>query len=171
MVHRLTRMSIRRSSVVTSDHIPPPFPSDRKGVYIEANFASDLDNSSYVRFVHACMGFPAPITFLNAVSCGFINGPNQFSRLTARMVRKHMPNTLATARGHLDKTTAKPPHLHSEAVSALQRFRTRQRNIDDRKKTRGSLKSDPFDFAHVPKSTTIHLDYTGILSLTAPACL
>jgi hypothetical protein len=78
------------------------------------------------------------------------------------MVRKHMPNTLATARGHLDKTAANQPHPHSEAVSALQRHHTRQQDMEDKKKTKGD-KNAPFNFAAVPKSTTIHLDYTGIL--------
>ncbi len=155
-------MAIAIPTVVTTDHIPPPFPSDRKGVYIEANFASELDNASYVRFAHACFGYPAPTTFLNAVSRGFINGPNQFARLTAKMVRKYMPNTLATARGHLDKTAAKLPHQHSEAVSALQRFHDRKEK-SDQKGTRSGTKRVPFDIVNVPKSTTIHLDYTGLM--------
>jgi hypothetical protein len=108
-----------------SDHIPPPAPHYRNGVYIEANYASKLDAASYVKFVHAALGFPAPTTFLNAVSRGYINGPNQFERLTTKMVRKHMLNSLATARDHLDKTPAKLPHANSEAVSALQRYRKR----------------------------------------------
>ena len=78
------------------------------------------------------------------------------------MVRKHMPNTLATARGHLDKTAANKPHQHSEAVSALQRYQTRQADLNDKKKTKGGS-SAPFNFAAVPKSTTLHLDYTGTL--------
>jgi hypothetical protein len=115
---------------VTSDHIPPQFPHTRQGFYIEANFVSQQDNASYVRFVHAALGYPAPSTFLNAVTKGFINGPHQFHRLTAKMVRKHMPSTLATARGHLDKTQAKQPHKNSDAVSALLRHHTRQMQKD-----------------------------------------
>jgi hypothetical protein len=107
------------------------------------------------------LGYPAPTTFLKAVSRGYINGPQQFSRLTQKMVRKHMPNTLATARGHLDKTAANQPHKQSEAVSALQRYQTRQSDLNEKKKEGGS--SAPFNFAAVPKSTTLHLDYTGTL--------
>jgi hypothetical protein len=124
-------------TAIMTDHIPPPSTMNRQGVYVEANFASNLDNKSYVRFVHACLGYPAPTTFLKAVSRGYINGPQQFSRLTQKMVRKHMPNTLATARGHLDKTAANQPHQHSEAVSALQRYQTRQADLNDKKKKEG----------------------------------
>jgi hypothetical protein len=36
----------------------------------------------YVNFVHASLGFPAPTTFMNAARKGFINGTNQYTRLT-----------------------------------------------------------------------------------------
>jgi hypothetical protein len=150
---------------VTSDRIPPQFPTTRQGLYIEANFVSQQDTASYVRFVHAALGYPAPSTFLNAVIKGFINGPNQFHRLTAQMVRKHMPSTLATARGHLDKTRAKPPHKTSDAVSALLRHHTRQMQ-KDMQRNHGKLGLTPllpFNYSTVAKSTTIHLDYTGSL--------
>jgi hypothetical protein len=138
---------------VKSDHIPPPIQWNRQGMYIKANYASKLDAASYVKFVHAALGYPAPSTFLNAVSRGYINGPNQFSRLTTKMVRKHMPNSLATARGHLDKTAAKPPHQNSQAVSALQRFQTRnqRKEMHNRQKELEKPVVSKFDYAKVPK--------------------
>jgi hypothetical protein len=75
------------------------------------------DNASYVRFIHACLGYPAPTTFLRAVTVGFITGPQQFPRLTAKMVRKHLPNATATAKGHLDQTPSSLLHAQSDAVS------------------------------------------------------
>ena len=66
-----------------SDGIPPPqthsahhtfSATSVPGVYIEANHAALHDNASYVRFIHACLGYPAPTTFLRAVTAGFITG-------------------------------------------------------------------------------------------------
>ena len=118
---------------------------------------------NYVQFVHACMGSPPPTTFLQAVQRGYLAGDDQFPRLTARMVRKHMPNSMATARGHLNKTPVGQPHALSNSVSA------RRRNFNKQKAKAANLtnpKVDPaknpqFDPTTVPKSTTIHLDYTG----------
>ena len=71
-----------------------------------AHHMEQLDAGRYVRFVHAAFGYPCPTTFMKAVGAGFITGPKQFPRLTTKMVRRHMPNALATARGHLDKVRA-----------------------------------------------------------------
>jgi hypothetical protein len=148
------------SMQTVSDHIPPPYPIKEKGLYIEANCISHHDNASYVRFVHAAMGYPAPSTFMTAVTNGYITGPGQYTKLTPKMVRKHMPNAIATARGHLDKARAKQPHQKSEAVSALQRHHNRQNESQDSKHT---LSKKPFNLQAVPKSTTLHIDYTGNL--------
>jgi hypothetical protein len=75
----------------------------------------------HVRFVHAALGSPPPTTFMKAVTCGYINGPRQFPRLTTKMVRQNMPNSEATSRGHLRKSPTAQPHAHSDAVSARQR--------------------------------------------------
>ena len=66
------------SMKTVSDHIPPPYPIKEKGLYIEANCISHHDNASYVRFVHAAMGYPAPSTFMTAVTNGYITGPGQY---------------------------------------------------------------------------------------------
>ena len=71
-----------------------------------------------------------------------------------------MPNAIATARGHLDKTRAQPPHDKSEAVSALQRFHNQQQKP---MYTKTALLQKPFDLSKVQKSTTLHIDYTGNL--------
>ncbi len=83
------------------------------------------DNATYVRYVHACLGYPSSSTFLRAVTLGFITGTEQFPRLTAKMVRRHLPNALATAKGHLDRTRANPPNAASDAVSARRRHHAR----------------------------------------------
>ena len=60
----------------------------------------DLD-ADYVLFSHACFGSPAVSTFLNAVRRNWLVG---YPRLTAKMITENMPNAVATAQGHLDRT-------------------------------------------------------------------
>jgi hypothetical protein len=74
---------------------------------------SDRD---HVRFVHAALGSPPPTTFMNAVTRGYINGPQQYSRLTTIMVRRNMPSSEATARGHLRKSPTAQPRANSDAT-------------------------------------------------------
>ncbi len=81
-----------------------------KGQYIEAHATIHHDTASYIKFVHASFGYPAPNTFLRAVERGFITGPSQYPRLTTKTVRKHLPNAMATAKGHLDRTPSALPH-------------------------------------------------------------
>jgi hypothetical protein len=69
------------------------------GMHIAANCISQQDASSYVRFIHRHWDIPAqPRSCKRCVSAGYITGPRQFPRLTTKMVRRHMPNALATAR-------------------------------------------------------------------------
>ena len=119
-----------------------------------------------MRFIHACLGYPAPTTFLRAVEKGFITGPNQFPRLTAKMVRKHLPNATATAKGHLDRTPSSLSHGRSDAVSALRRHHTRATQAQQLQKAQLVLKDakpEPLHLDKVPLSTVLHLDYTGAL--------
>jgi hypothetical protein len=113
-------------------------------------------DAKYVQFIHACMGSPPPTTFLRAVERGFLAGEHQFPRLTSKMVRKHMPNSLATAKGHLNKSAAGQPHALSDSVSARQRHHVKNQRRPQTVKT-----TKPFDVTAVPRSTTIHMDYTG----------
>jgi hypothetical protein len=119
-----------------------------------------------VRFVHAALGSPPPTTFFCAVERGYINGPRQFPRLTTKVVRRYMPNSEATARGHLRKSPTAQPYAQSEAVSALCRHHKAAILQEAwRLRTASKLsKLDPkFDPTMVPKSTTLHFDYTGAL--------
>jgi hypothetical protein len=133
------------------------------GTYIAANSVRGTDAESYIKFIHASFGFPAPTTFLKAVTRGYITGPNQFPRLTPKMVRRYMPNAIATARDHLDKTNAAQPHDLSEAVSARKRHHLRALTAKRKATDKNQGKHAPFSYAAVPKSTTLHLDYTGPL--------
>jgi hypothetical protein len=95
--------------------------------HVPSAFGGNLQNSrqidgEYVQFVHTSLGFPSPTTFMNAVRKGYINnGPNQYTRLTSKLVAKNMPNAMATARGHLDRVRMGQPHAASQSVSALRR--------------------------------------------------
>jgi hypothetical protein len=123
-------------------------------------------DAEYARFVHAALGSPPPTTFLRAVARGFINGPRQFPRLTTEIVRRNMPNSEASARGHLRKTPTGQLHSQSEAVSALRRHHNAKAIQDLWRQMKAKAKSSPlstFDSTKVPKSTTLHFDYTGAL--------
>ena len=122
-------------------------------------------NAKFVQFIHACCGNPPPTTFLHAVEKGFLSGDNQFPRLTSRMVRKYMPNSEATAKGHLNKTRTAQPHALSQSVSARHKHhllnQARQRAGKPEPPIAKGLPA--FDPTTVPKSRTLHLDYTGRL--------
>jgi hypothetical protein len=114
-------------------------------------------DEGYVRYTHTCLGNPVPTTFLQAVQRGYITGPNQFPRLTPKLVRRNMPNSEATAKGHLNKTPTGQPHVDSQSVDAQRRL---HRSTQRTKPT----KTEPFHLTCVPRSKTLHIDYTGSLS-------
>ena len=67
----------------------------------QANLTVRLDSvADFVNFWHGAFGSPALSTFIPAVKNGFIRIPG----LTAAKIRRHPPNPLATAYGHLDAT-------------------------------------------------------------------
>jgi hypothetical protein len=122
-------------------------------------------HAKFVQFVHACCESPPPTTFLHAVTKGFLSGDNQFPRLTSKMVRRHMPNSEATAKGHLSKTRTAQPHALSQAVSARHKhYLQNQSRLRGLKPDSSTAKSLPgFDPTAIPRSRTLHLDYTGRL--------
>ena len=144
-------------------HAPCPTP-DYGANQVTLLHQSATPEAEHIRFVHASLGHPTPTTFLNAVARGFINEATQFPRLTTKNVRRHMPNSEASARGHLRKTPTAQPHADSDAISALRRFQKSQVLKAIKQKHRatnsGSL-YPPFDPTTITKSTTLHLDYTG----------
>jgi hypothetical protein len=105
------------------DIVPVPVASSAFAGKIQGTRQTD---SEYVQFVYASLGFPAPTTFMNAVRKRVITGPNQYTRLTSKLVTKNMSNSMATPRGHLDRTRMGKPHADSQSVSALRRFHDSQ---------------------------------------------
>lgn len=57
--------------------------------------------ADFVKFVSATFGSPTDHTLLTAVSMGWLGN---FPRINAKMIRDNKPNTVATAKGHLDLT-------------------------------------------------------------------
>ena len=64
------------------------------------NYIRLADIADFVNFWHATFGSPAVSTFIAAIDKGFIREPG----LTAAKVRRHTPNSVATAYGHLHAT-------------------------------------------------------------------
>ena len=71
------------------------------GTHQSASAAIRLDSvADFVNFWHAAFGSPAVSTFMYAIENSFIRVPG----LTAAKVRRHPPNSVATAYGHLHAT-------------------------------------------------------------------
>ena len=95
--------------------------STASGKQYSASAAIRLDSVvDFVNFWHAAFGSPAVSTFLSAIDNSFIRVPG----LTAAKVRRHPPNAVATAYGHLHatrqgiKSTKKiPAPILSESIS------------------------------------------------------
>ena len=152
------------TTYVPAATVPADFHSTKQVLLLHEDTRRD---AKYVQFMHACFGSPPPVTFLNAINRGYLSGENQFPRLTAKMIRRNMPNSEATARGHLTKTPTAQPHSGSQSVSAqLRAFVKSKRQspaIKMEKPKDAQPKGNQFDATAVPRSTTIHLDYTGRL--------
>ena len=65
-----------------------------------AQMIAHQTHGEMVRYAHLTMGAPANPTFIAAISKGYIEPPG----ITVEMVRKNMPSSVATAKGHLHLT-------------------------------------------------------------------
>ena len=70
-----------------------------------------------VAFLHACMGSPSISTLERAVRCAYTRLPG----LTTAALHRHPPNSLATAKGHLDRVRqgqhSTKPHSTADPVT------------------------------------------------------
>ena len=67
-----------------------------------SNLTLKLDtDAEFVNFVHATFGSPPASTFLHAARKGWLD---HYPRLNASMIASNLPNSVATAMGHLDQT-------------------------------------------------------------------
>jgi len=74
---------------------------EQKANHGEANATRLLPQhaGSRVSHLHRAFGSPAASTFIGGLNAGLIKLPG----ITAAHVRRHLPDTLATAKGHLDR--------------------------------------------------------------------
>jgi hypothetical protein len=136
------------------DHATTLTPNDRPPKSALLLHEDTRQDAKYVQFIHACMGSPPPTTFLLAVQRGYLSGENQFPRLNATMVRKHMPNSEATARGHLNKTPTAlqfPTLPHNQSVRGEDNMLTRHAHLGRTKTTQRNHLCD----STLPKSPNL----------------
>ena len=67
---------------------------------IAANVAPTTTQKDLIAFLHAAMGSPAISTLTTAIRCGYTRIPG----LTVKALHRHPPTSMATAKGHLDRT-------------------------------------------------------------------
>ena len=58
-------------------------------------------NADFVNFVHASFGSPVASSFLHATQRGYLSN---YPRITPNMISSNLPNSIATAKGHLNQT-------------------------------------------------------------------
>ena len=63
-------------------------------------YSSLVIRQKFVLFAHAALGSPSITTFINAINLGYFT---HWPRLTAQLIRAHLPHTIATAKGHLNQ--------------------------------------------------------------------
>ncbi len=129
-----------------------------------ASAAIRLDSvSDFVNFWHAAYGSPVPSTFVAAIDKGYIRIPG----LTSAKVRRHLPNSIATAHGHL---TATRKGIQSTKLKPNSRDYVPSRREDDCQDTIDSLyPAEKRLWVRVDdvKSGRTHADATGPLPLRA----
>jgi hypothetical protein len=98
----------------TQSSLAPPSEPNTVPFHATANSAYHQTNQQdLVRFLHAAAGSPVPSTWIAAIQKGhYATWPG----LTDDLVRKHLPKSVATVKGHLDQqrqnvrsTKPKPP--------------------------------------------------------------
>jgi hypothetical protein len=117
--------------------------------------------ASVVSFYHACMGSPTIPTLLHAVSNGWVKLPG----LTAAMLRRHPPDSIATAKGHLNQHRA---GVNSTAVREIYDESTGEWYPTSQRHSYG--KADIM--VRVQQATRVgqhHMDLTGQFPITSKA--
>ena len=88
----------------------PTSPADE---HVAANVAPTGTIKDTIAFLHACMGSPATSTLREAVRCAYTRLPG----LTVSALHRHPPNSVATAKGHLDRNRQGQRSTHPAPVS------------------------------------------------------
>lgn len=99
-----------------------PLESQKSSLHGSANIVVKHDNlSDAVAWVHASFGSPPTSSFLNMLSRMFVRIPG----ISAKIARANMPNSMATAMGHLKRTrmgqhSTKPVEIKSQLTAISQ---------------------------------------------------
>lgn len=112
-----------------------PSPIDHANSLV--SLPSDRD---FVAFMHASLGSPVISTLLRALRRQWLG---TIPRLTAALVHKHRPNSIATALGHLDQTRQ---GLHSTATINSYTPPSKEPPLQDHPDTNSSDNPDAADF-------------------------
>ena len=91
---------------------------------INAILRLDKTKTELAQYFHAACFSPSTSTFLSAINQGFFTS---WPGLTAKLIQKHLPPSIATAKGHLDQeqqnlqsTTKQTQHEHFIAASTIE---------------------------------------------------
>ena len=141
-----------------------------------SNFAvHNAHDAEYVQFVHAAFGSPAVSSFHRAVRQGYLR---TFPRITARMIRLNPPNSMATAKGHLDRvrqgmtsTQPTPPGLPPPSLPFASDFSSESLDSQDGPDPQHSVDLDS-DAEHmftklIRVDEANHSDLTGRFPITS----
>ena len=106
IVHDESRIIVASSTKLPTDKLWPSYQHDSNLTPIPPIALANIMvrheiNADFVAYVHACLGSPSDSTMLRALKAGYLS---EYGRITANMFSSNMPNSIATAKGHLDQT-------------------------------------------------------------------
>ena len=105
---------------------------------------ADTTKKDLAKLHHAALGFPVPSTLLAAIDKGFLS---TFPGLTKGLVRKHLPKSIQTGKGHLDQERQNLQSTKCKSTVPIQEPDKSKTNI--------------FIEAIVPATDKIYTDLTG----------
>jgi hypothetical protein len=98
ILHRCRDLQTNLWKILLNTHRPMPVANPMDNAPAQANSAYHTSTQpELLQFMHAACGNPVPSTWIQAIQHGnFATWPG----LTADAVRKHLPKSLATVKGH-----------------------------------------------------------------------
>ena len=83
--------------IINLDNSRPPNPSFK---HATPSFCQKQQQKYLAQFHHVSLGFPVKATLIDATNAGFLAS---FPGLTKKIIRKHLPKSETTCRGHMDQ--------------------------------------------------------------------
>jgi hypothetical protein len=99
-------LSLSTTNTIRAGHDPTVIPTSQAN-----NLQAFPSKADLVQFLHGAAGYPVPSTWIQAIESGHYN---TWPGLTAPLVRKHLPKSPATVKGHMQQQrqgirSTKPP--------------------------------------------------------------